>query len=122
MTLFLGTIVALFVVALKADLNLLEVSCLALAVGIAVWIPQFGNRQFQRIERWFGMLARRRNLAVVSVGALAIFLRLAALPVAPVPEPVIVDEFSHRLLAETLLLGRLSNPTHPCGVIWKLFR
>jgi len=47
------------------------------------------------------------------MGALAVFLRLAILPIAPVPQPVIVDEFSHRLLAETLLLGRVSNPTHP---------
>jgi hypothetical protein len=113
MTLFLGSSVALLIFLFETDLNLLEVCGLALAVFIAVRNPQFGNRQFQRIERWFGRLARRRNLAVISVGASALLLRLAVLPVVPVPQPVITDEFSHRLLAETLLLGRMSNPTHP---------
>ena len=35
------------------------------------------------------------------------------LPIEPVPQPVIVDEFSHLLLDETLVLGRATNPTHP---------
>jgi hypothetical protein len=113
MTLFLGSVVALLIFLFTSDLNLIEVGGLTLAVIIAVRNPQFGSRQFQRVERWFGRLARRRHLAVIVVGASVILLRLAVLPIVPVPQPVITDEFSHRLLAETLLLGRMSNPTHP---------
>jgi len=113
MILLAGSVIALLVLFLRVDLNPLEWSGLAIAAYLAVKRPSLGARQWRCAEGWFGAWARRRRLAVISVGALAVLLRLAIVPIAPVPQPVVVDEFSHRLLAETLLLGRASNPTHP---------
>lgn len=110
---FAGSAIALLVVLFRVDLNGLEAVGLLVAAYAAKKRPFWGSRQFRYIETWFGAWARRRVLAVVSVGILTVVLRLAVLPIAPTPQPVIVDEFSHRLLAETLLLGRAGNPTHP---------
>jgi hypothetical protein len=43
------------------------------------------------------------------------------LPHHPVPTPDIYDEFSHLLLADTLLHGRLANPPHPMHRFFETF-
>ncbi len=55
------------------------------------------------------------------VGGLAIAMRLAALPILPIPRPSIDDEFSYLLQADTYLHGRLTNPTPPMWTHFETF-
>ncbi len=93
------------------SLELLEGALTVLAVAVAFMAPRLGGGWFSRAERVFKRLARRKNLSVVVVGMSALLLRLALLPVSPVPRPFIPDDFSFVLQAETFSLGRLTNPT-----------
>jgi hypothetical protein len=57
-------------------------------------------------------LARRPGRCMLFLGALVIALRLALLPMHPVPTPSGADDFSYLLLGDTLAHFRLANPTH----------
>src|SRR5258706_16301935 len=85
---------------------------------VALCWPRTGSRWFKAIERFFGRLARRRGQAVLTVGASAVLIRLAILPMTPIPQPFIHDEFSFLLAADTFAAGRVTNPTHP---LWTHF-
>ena len=50
-----------------------------------------------------------------------IALRLLLLPHHPVPTPNVYDEFSHLLVADTLLHFRLANPPHPMHRFFETF-
>lgn len=58
-------------------------------------------------------LARRPLWCMTFLFALVITLRLALLPMHPVPTPYGSDDFSYFLLGDTLAHFRLANTTHP---------
>ncbi|MGA2183334.1 MAG: hypothetical protein ABSH47_09910 [Bryobacteraceae bacterium] len=73
---------------------------------------------FDRMERWWSRFASRRTLCIALAFVVPIVLRLCFLPWVHAPQPWIPDEFSHRLIGDTLAHGRLANPTHP---LWQHF-
>src|SRR5215469_6849340 len=93
------------------SLMAIECGLTAIAIAVAFCWPRLGFSYFSRIESAFGWLARKQGLAVGVVGATALLLRLAILPLCPIPLPFVPDDFSFLLASDTFASGRLTNPT-----------
>jgi hypothetical protein len=73
------------------------------------------------LRAWAQRLAASSRLACALLAALPVVLRLLLLAHHPAPHPIVYDEFSHLLEADTLRHLRLANPAHSLPQFFETF-
>src|SRR5947199_9282648 len=95
---------------------LIETVLVLLCVTLSFIHPSIGSRLFTELERRLAVFSQRRTGSAILAGTFALLLRVAVLPIEPIPQPTIPDEFSFLLMSDTFAHGSLPNSTRRMGI------
>jgi hypothetical protein len=100
---------------------ILELVFWLLVVLVTLILLRVRPRILDRIERLGTRLGRQRGMALVIVACSAWAMRALLLPLLPIPEPIVHDEYSLLFQAQTFASGKLTNPTPAMWVHFETF-
>ena len=83
----------------------------AVVAAISWRSPEPARKWWRAWNRLASALARKRALSYLIVASLPLLLRALLLPLWPIPDPYIQDEFSYLLQLDTFAHGRVTNPS-----------